>query len=275
MSSPAPALRPLCLLTGANRGIGFAAARALAAGGMRVVLACRNARQAEAAAARIAKESGGDSVETLTVDLADFPSIRAAAQEFLRRHAALDVLINNAAVVEPQRRIGPAGIETTFAVNVLAYHLLTKLLQDALRRAAKARVINVASGMAYGLDLDDVEFQRRPYDAAAAYAQSKQADRMLTWAWARRFAGTTVTANAMSPGPVQTQLLQTLAPGLQGRTAEEGADTLIWLATAPDLEGVNGQFWSNRRERECPYHGLDGEEKLWNLCETLSDRSAT
>jgi NAD(P)-dependent dehydrogenase (short-subunit alcohol dehydrogenase family) len=139
-------------------------------------------------------------------------------------------------------------------------------LLPALRNATGARVVNLASLMAYGLDLDDVEFKRRPYDPSAAYAQSKQADRMLTWAFARRFEGGSVTANAMHPGVVQTNLLQTLAPGYSGIAPAEGADTAIWLATSPDVEGVNGRFWTDRSEQPCEFRGVEGEEALWSLC---------
>ena len=105
---------------------------------------------------------------------------------------------------------------------------------------------------------------------SAAYAQSKQADRMLTWAFARRCEGSSLTANAMHPGVVQTNLLQTLAPGYFGRSPAEGADTAIWLATSPEVEGVNGRFWIGRKERPCEFRGVEGEEALWSLCEGMT-----
>src|SRR5437660_5552849 len=192
--------RPLCLVTGANTGIGFEIARGLAHAGAQVVLACRNQAKGEAARSAIAAEFKDSAPELLIVDLASQRSIRDAAQQFAAKHSHLDVLVNNAGTVVPSRQESPDGIELTFATNVLGYHLLTKLLLDLLRKAPAGRVVNVASAMAVGLELDDVEFKRRPYTPAAAYAQSKQADRMITWALAKRLKGSNVTANAMTPG---------------------------------------------------------------------------
>ena len=259
--------RPLCLVTGANTGIGFEIARGLAQAGARVVLACRNQAKGEAARSAIANEFKDSSPELLIVDLASQHSIRIAVDEFGTRHSHLDVLVNNAGVVMPSRQESPDGIEVTFATNVLGYHLLTKLLLDLLRKAAAARVVNVASAMAVGLDLEDVEFKRRPYTASAAYAQSKQANRMLTWAWAKRLEGSSVTANAMTPGAVDTPLLHALAPKYPGRSTAKGADTAIWLATSPEVARVNGRYWADRTEQPCEFDGDDDEELLWELCE--------
>ena len=260
----------LSLVTGANAGIGFEIGKGLARAGSRVVLACRDRIKGEAARSAIAKETNNPGVELLVVDLASQRSIRAAAREFGERHPALEVLVNNAGVGLKSRQEGPDGIELTFATNVLGYHLLTMLLLDPLRRAAAARVVNVASKYAFGLDLDDVEFRRRPYDPVTAYTQSKQANRMLTWALARRLEGTSVTANAMAPGAVNTALLRTLAPGSSGRTPAEGADTAIWLATSPDVAGVSGRFWADRREQPCQFRSPHQEEALWSLCDRMT-----
>jgi NAD(P)-dependent dehydrogenase (short-subunit alcohol dehydrogenase family) len=256
---------PLCLVTGANTGIGFEIARGLARPGARVVLACRDPIKGEAARKKIA-----DDVDLLIVDLASQRSIRSAAQEFSAKYNVLDVLVNNAGVAVPSRRESVDGIELTFATNVLGYYLLTALLLDSLRRAPAARIVNVASQMAYGLDLDDVEFKRRRYDPSTAYAQSKQADRMLTWFLARQLEGTSVTANAMSPGAVNTALLHALAPGFRGVSPAQGADTALWLATSADLEGVSGRFWSDRREQPCQFRSERDEPALWSLCERMT-----
>jgi NAD(P)-dependent dehydrogenase (short-subunit alcohol dehydrogenase family) len=260
----------LCLVTGANTGIGFEVARGLARDGFRVVLACRDRAKGEAARSAIASETRNPDVELLVVDLASQKSIRSAAQEFSRKHDALDVLINNAGTTSSKRRESPEGVEITFATNVLGYHLLTFQLLELLQRAPAARVINTASMMAYGLDLDDVNFKRRRYSASAAYAQSKQADRMLTWALARRLADTSVTANALHPGAVNTALLRAMSPGSSGITPAEGADTAIWLATSPEVAGVSGRLWVRRRETPCEFRGRDNEEALWSLCERMT-----
>jgi NAD(P)-dependent dehydrogenase (short-subunit alcohol dehydrogenase family) len=261
--------RPLCLVTGANTGIGFEIAKGLARRGGRVVLACRDQVKGEAARNTIASETRNPGIELLVVDLASQSSIRSAAQEFSRTHAALDILINNAGTSASKRRESPDGIELTFATNVLGYHSLTGQLLELLRRAPAARVINTASMMAYGLDLDDVNFKRRRYDASTAYAQSKQTDRMLTWALARRLEGTSVTANALHPGTVNTALLRALAPEFSGITPAEGADTAIWLATSPEVAGVSGRFWVKRRETPCEFRSRNNEEALWSLCDRM------
>jgi NAD(P)-dependent dehydrogenase (short-subunit alcohol dehydrogenase family) len=262
--------RPLCLVTGANTGIGFEIARELARKRSRVVLACRDQVKGEDARNTIASETRNPDIELLIVDLASQQSIRSAAREISRNHDALDVLVNNAGTSSSKRRESPDGIELTFATNVLGYHLLTAQLLDLLRRAPAARVVNVASMMAYGLDLDDVNFKRRRYDPSTAYAQSKQADRMLTWALARRLEGTSVTANALHPGAVNTALLRALAPGFSGITPAEGADTAIWLATSPEVAGVSGRLWVRRRETPCEFRGRDNEEALWSLCDRMT-----
>lgn len=255
----------LCLVTGANTGIGFEIARGLARSGARVVLACRDPIKGEAARKKIA-----DDVDLLIVDLASQRSIRSAVQEFSVKYNVLDVLVNNAGVAVPSRRESVDGIELTFATNVLGYYLFTVLLLDSLRRAPAARIVNVASKMAYGLDLDDVEFKRRRYDPSTAYAQSKQADRMFTWFLARQLEGTSVTANAMSPGAVNTALLHALAPGFRGVSPAQGADTALWLATSADLEGVSGRFWSDRCEQPCQFRSRRDEQALWSLCERMT-----
>lgn len=269
MNGVLTAKAPLCLVTGANTGIGFEIARGLARHGARVILACRNRAKGEAARAAIRSEFGEQSANLLVVDLASQQSIRAAADEFAEAHSALDVLINNAGISSPTRQESSDGIELTFATNVLAYHLLTTLLIDSLKRARSARIINLASMMAYGLDITDLQFVKRPYNSAAAYAQSKQANRMLTWALARRLEGTTVTADAMSPGAVDTPLLHAMAPGIRGRTPAEGADTAIWLATSPDLAGVSGHYYADRREHPCMFHNPAAEDALWAACDRL------
>jgi NAD(P)-dependent dehydrogenase (short-subunit alcohol dehydrogenase family) len=176
--------------------------------------------------------------------------------------------------------VSPDGVELVWATNVLAYFLVTELLLPRLKAAGKARVVNVASQLAGGLDLTDVQFERRPWSGRAAYAQSKQADRMLTWALARRLSGQGVTANAMHPGFVATEifgkgggpvsLLASLYSKLRGRRPEEGADTVVWLAACPEVEGRSGLFWIDRQERRCRFRDEKGEESLWDLCRDMT-----
>jgi NAD(P)-dependent dehydrogenase (short-subunit alcohol dehydrogenase family) len=269
-----------CLVTGANSGIGRETARGLARLGYRVVLACRDRQRGEAARQDIAQTTGNAEVELLIVDLARQASIRDFARAFLESHRELHALVNNAGIWATRRRESPDGIELTWATNVLGYYLLTDLLLDRIRQSAPARIVNVASRFARDLDLEDVEFRRRSYSGMSAYAQSKQADRMLTWALARRLEGTGVTANAMHPGGVNTPLfakgggLLGLAASafskLSGKTPEEGADTVVWLAGSPDVAGRTGEFWIDRRAVPCRFRDPAAEERLWSLCASMT-----
>jgi NAD(P)-dependent dehydrogenase (short-subunit alcohol dehydrogenase family) len=268
-----------CLVTGASAGIGLATARALARLGGRVVMAARNPEKGERARRAIAEETGAE-VALALVDLASQASIRAFARDFATRHDRLDVLVNNAGVWRSRKAKGPDGIELTWATNVLGYVLATELLLPLLHAAGRARVVNVASQLAGDLDLADVEFERRPYDGRTAYAQSKQADRMYTWALARRLSGSGVTANAMHPGFVATEifakggglvgLAAALYSKLRAKRPEEGADTVVWLAASPEVEGRSGLFWTARQERRCRFRDAAAEEALFRRCRDMT-----
>jgi NAD(P)-dependent dehydrogenase (short-subunit alcohol dehydrogenase family) len=268
-----------CLVTGASAGIGLATAHGLARLGARVVMAVRNPEKGERARRAVMGATGRE-VEMAVVDLGSRKSIRAFARDFTARHPTLDVLVNNAGIWSGSRKVSPDGVELVWATNVLNYFLVTELLQPQLQAAGKARVVNVGSQLAGGLDLTDVQFERRPWSGRSAYAQSKQADRMLTWALARRLSGTGVTANAMHPGFVATEifgkggglvsLFASVYSKLRGRRPEEGADTVVWLAASPDAEGRSGLFWIDRQERRCRFRDEAGEEALWALCRDMS-----
>jgi NAD(P)-dependent dehydrogenase (short-subunit alcohol dehydrogenase family) len=269
-----------CLVTGANSGIGLAAATALARQGARLVMVCRDATRGEAARQAIASQTGNPAVELVLADLGHQAAVHRAADALVERGDPIHVLLNNAGVWLTEREETPDGIERTWATNVLGYFLLTERLRPLLRAAAPARIVNVASELAGELDLEDVEFRRRRYRGIAAYSQSKQANRMWTWALARRLEGTGVTANAMHPGGVNTPLFRkgggwkSLAGAaygrMMGRTPEEGADTVVYLAASADVEGVSGRFWVDRAERACRFRGQAGEEALWALCENMT-----
>jgi retinol dehydrogenase-13 len=220
----------------------------------------------------------------MMIDTSSQESIREFAQEFLDRYDRLDVLINNAAVSRGKlpKIKSVDGIELTFATNVLGYFLLIRDLLDRIKQSAPARIINVASSFASDLDLDDLQFERRPFESFKAYAQSKACDRMLTWALARRLEGAGVTANAMTPGLItETELYRNATPDLVqrltkisgGRTSADGADTAVWLASDPDLEGVTNKFFEDREERECEFRNTEAEEKLWGICEGYVNRN--
>ena len=268
-----------CVVTGANAGIGKEVARSLARMGARVVLACRSEKRGSAALEEIAQSTGSRSLELLLLDLSSQASIRAFADELCKRHERLHVLVNNAAIWPDTRELSADGIEMTWATNVLGPFLLTKLLLENLRRAGKARIVNVASDFAGGLELEDVQFERRGFTGTAAYRQSKQADRMLSWALAERLVGSGVTVNACHPGSVDTQLLRyqsglfglavTAYNKVLGKSPATGADTPVWLAASPELDDVSGKYWSDRKERPRKFHEPLAEARLWELCESM------
>ena len=271
------------IITGRTSGVGKEIALGLAALGADLTLACRDVEKGEGVAAEIARQNGSSNVDVMPIDTSSQESIRTSAREFQRKHDRLDVLINNAAMNcgTLPKAYSLDGVELTFATNVLGYFLLTNELLDLLKVDAPARLINVASQYASDLDLDDLEFKRRAFESFKAYAQSKARDRLLTWAFARRLNGSSVTANAMTPGLITktelyrnapTYLKQRLSGYSGGRTSAQGADTAIWLASASELEGVSGKFFEEREELECEFWNEKNEEKLWKICEEYVNR---
>jgi retinol dehydrogenase-12/retinol dehydrogenase-13 len=267
------------IITGATSGIGKEIARQLYAQGANLVLACRDIARGEQTAEEISRGAGAQKIAAMLIDTSSQQSIRDFARHYREKHARLDVLINNAGGNRGALpRINSAdGIELTFATNVLGYFLLTQELLNLLNASAPSRIVNVASTFASDLDLDDLQFEHRPFEAARAYAQSKACDRMLTWALARRLDGTNVTVNAMAPGLVtETGLYRHSPPELLarlrqrgGRTIVEGADTAVWLASSPEVEGISGKFFEQRKERQCEFRNLGNEEELWRICQGL------
>jgi NAD(P)-dependent dehydrogenase (short-subunit alcohol dehydrogenase family) len=268
------------VITGATSGIGKEVAVRLASLGAHVVLACRDRRRGEQVAADINAVTGPERAVVMTVDTSDQSSIRTFVSEYRDAYASLDVLVNNAGVVLPSRQQSVDDIELTFATNVLGYHLVTTGLLDALKAATPSRVVNVASTFASDVDVHDLQFVRRPYDALTAYAQSKACDRMLTWAFARRLEGASVTVNAMAPGLVLgTNLYRHLTPevkhGLEqygSRAVSEGAETAVWLAGSSELNGMTGRFFEQGTEIPCQFRDEDAEERLWQACEQIVRR---
>lgn len=261
----------ICLVTGATAGLGRAAARALGGRGATVVLVARSPERGEAVRAEI--EQAGGRAEVLLADLASLCQVREAAAEFARRFDRLDVLVNNAAVYTRERTLTEDGFETQLAVNHLAPFLLTHLLLPLLRRSAPSRVVTVSSEAHQGASLrwDDLNGERG-YNGVRAYAQSKLANLLFTFELARRLEGTGVTANAVHPGVVGTELLfggwaplRLLRPFL--RTPEKGADTLVYLAASPEAAGVSGGYFKDRRPLRASRRARDPEaaRRLWEV----------
>ncbi len=272
------------IITGPTSGVGKEIAKELASLGAELILACRDIKKGNKTAAEITKRSGSTKLVVMKMDASSQKSIREFAREFRRRYRRLDVLVNNAA---GNRGTLPKvdsvdGIELTFATNVLGYFLLTNELLDVLKKSAPARIVNVASTFASDLDLDDLEFDSRPFESFKAYAQSKACNRLLTWALARRLQDSGVTANSMTPGLItETGLYRNATPELVtrltqysgGRTSAQGADAAIWLASSEEVEGVSSKFYEERKEHTCEFRNKKTEEKLWSICEELVNRN--
>ncbi|WP_305906746.1 SDR family NAD(P)-dependent oxidoreductase [Methylomarinum sp. Ch1-1] len=257
------------LVTGATGAIGKAIARQVAeTKDAEVVLVCRDRHKAERAVQDIARASGNQRVRYELADLSRHDQIRVLAERWA---GPLHVLINAAACTPRSRQETPEGVEMQFATNVLGYFRLIDEFSDILRASAPARVVNVASYWAGGLDLDDLEFIRRRYDNDAAYRQSKQADRMLTVAFAEKLAPYQVAVNACHPGDVNSTLSNNLGFGGH-ESPDQGADTPVWLATDSVGQLNTGRYYEHRRESSCTF-GRDKRavENLYQICASYSD----
>jgi NAD(P)-dependent dehydrogenase (short-subunit alcohol dehydrogenase family) len=266
------------VVTGATSGIGREVACRLASLGADVVLACRDSVRGGHVADDINAAPATPRASVMTVDTSDQRSIRAFGHEYRQRYGSLDVLVNNAGVLCPDRRISVDGLELTFATNVMGYYLLTSELLGSLTAASAPRVVNIASTFAFDLDLDDLQRERRPYDGMSAYAQSKACDRLLTWAYARRLQPDGITVNAMAPGLVlDTGLYRDLTPEATQALAQygtcsitDGADTALWLASSPEVSGATGRFFEQGAEIPCELRDEGIEDRLWQVCEELA-----
>jgi len=275
-------------VTGATSGIGAATARALAARGATVGIVCRDLARGEATLAEIRKASPGADLRLFRADLSSQAQIRSVAAEILAAYPRIHVLVNNAGVVNLQRSTTVDGIESVFAVNHLAYFLLTRLLLDRLIESAPARIVNVASHahrFVRGMRFDDLGWEK-DYAAMNVYGHSKLANVLFTQELARRLQGTGVTVNAVHPGAVATGLgqnngwwaqLLTKALGVFFSSPEQGAATSIWAATAPELEGVSGRYFARSREAKTSKAASDAEAavRLWRISEEMTGPAAT
>lgn len=252
----------LAVVTGATGAIGGAIARGLCEHGYRLVVVARDAVRGERAVAGLAKLAPG----AARCELCDVGRHRDVVALGERIGGSVEVLVNNAAECPPARKETPEGIERQWATNVLGYFWMMQALAPALAASGRGRVINVASYWAGGLELDDVEFRRRRYDNDTAYRQSKQADRMLSAAFAVRFRDKQVSVNACHPGDVRSKLSTDLGFGGH-QTPEQGADTPVWLATSDEVAGMSGQYFALRRRDDCSFAAdRDAVERLFELC---------
>jgi retinol dehydrogenase 12 len=271
----------VAMVTGAASGIGKATAIGLARRGISVTLLVRNAERGAQAVRDVRAGAPDAEPEVLECDLASQSSIREAAARFTAGHDRLDILVNAAGVFAKERKLTVDGIELTFATNYLAYFLLTHELLPLLKRSAPARVVNLASR--YGrakIDFDDLQKSREPYSYLKSTPATMLARVLFTQELARRPAGTGVVANTMPPGMVAHTGLMKDTPGpfkwitdTFGGTPEKGADTVLWLATAPETAIVTGTMFSKRKQIRTPGQGSDAiaRDRLWRESEKLTN----
>jgi len=271
------------LVTGPTSGLGRATSIALAALGARVVLVGRSEQRLAQVRAELVRTHGVDRFPIVVADMGSLASVRAAVQRVLETEPRLDVLVDNAGAIFPERALGPDGIERTFATLVVGPFALTAGLLPLLRATPGARVISVTSGGMYTqqLDVHDLQYAAGVYNGSLAYARAKRAQVALMREWARRSTGSGPTFDAMHPGWADTPGLAESLPGFYGvmrpllRTPAEGVDTIVWLAADPGSAGWNGRLFLDRRPRpfdRIPSTRLSASDRrdLWDAVVGLS-----
>ncbi len=291
----------IAIVTGASGGLGAETARALASRGAAVTLAVRDGEKAEEVASSIRESTGNPKVEVASgLELMEPDRVRAFAKQWLARHDALHILVNNAGVMFCPLERNERGWEKQFGTNHLGHFLLTCLLVPALRAGAPARIVNVSSGghRFSAVDFEDPNYERREYDKFEAYGQSKTANILFAVELAKRLAPHRITANALHPGMIITELARYMGPedmevlrarapkgGMKFKPVEAGAATSVWAATSPDLEGKSGIYLEDCRvalsaEEAGGSGGFqdyavdpDAAARLWALSEELVGES--
>ncbi len=273
----------VCVLTGATSGVGLAAAHRLGRSGAHLVLICRN-REKEMALQENLQREYGIPVEVVQADLSHLDQVRQAAAVILDSHPRIDILINNAGVHNTHRTLTDDGIETVFCVNHLASFLLTRLLLPRLLSSTPARILQINSqGHRFGgLDLDDLNWDRRRYHGLQGYGASKVAQLLTVWELADRLQGTGVTINAMHPGGVRTnigmnngwlyQWYQRLLIWPSLKDTVVSGEAIHYLVAAPELAEVSGRFFHLTIDEKPAAHALDRElgRRVWKISEQLT-----
>ena len=273
----------VCLVTGATAGIGAVSARELARMGATVVGVGRNPDKCATVGERVKSETGNPQVEFLSADLSSQAQVRRLAEAFKQKYDRLEVLVNNAGAYYLTRQDCVDGIELTFALNHLGYFLLTNLLLDLIKASAPARIVNVSSNAHQSARMDFASLKGGGfYNSWAAYSQSKLANLLFTYELARRLEGTGVTVNALHPGFVASSFAHNngwlvawgtkVAQKLAGRTPEDGARTVIYLATSPEVEGISGKYFIDEKVVDSSPVSYDetSAKRLWVVSEQMT-----
>lgn len=274
----------VCLVTGANKGLGKEVSIALAGMGATVVMVCRDYVRGQAALEEIRATTGSESLDLLVADMRSQQDIRSVANEFKSKYSRLDVLVNNAGTRFGDWGLTPDGLESTFALNHLSSFLLTNLLLDLLKASAPSRIVTTGSSTykRASINFDDIMPNEHDYDEAVAYDQSKLAQVLFTHELARRLEGTGVAVNCADPGAVDTDIGVAGGPEFRERwrqrlpilvSPQEGALTAIFAASASEMEGVTGAYLENLAATEPAPQSLDEDvaKRLWDLSEELTN----
>ncbi len=272
----------ICLVTGATSGIGAAVALQIACLGATVIIVGRNAAKCLSLIRRIKRVTPTANVDFLVGDLSSQSQIRQLAADFAKRYSRLDILINDASAIFRKREISVDGLEMTFALNHLGYFLLTNLLLNRLRASKAGRIVVVSSAAHQQgrIHFEDLQSEHN-YERLSAYSQSKLANLLFAYALARRLEGTSVSVNALHPGLVATAFgsngswLRMKLRNVVGRgmlSPADGARTVVYLATSPDVEGISGKyFYECHSIQSSPESSnIENGERLWQLSESLS-----
>ncbi|MBL4606499.1 MAG: SDR family oxidoreductase [Pseudomonadales bacterium] len=258
-----------CLVTGANAGIGFETAKGLATLGADLILVCRDSHRGEEARKQLIQDTGNDRIDLLIADMSLMDSVRNLADQVNQNYPHLHVLINNAGVMLSKRQLTAEGYEIQYAVHHLGPFLLTHLLLDKLKASSPARIINITSKMhtMNSIDFDNLQAEKK-FGPFKTYAASKLANIMFTYSLAERLEGTGVTVNCLHPGVIGSNIGST--PGFIKvfmKSPHKGAETPLYLASAPELEVMNGKYFMDKKPLASSEESYDKTvaAKLWDL----------
>ncbi|MBS1271346.1 MAG: Rhamnolipids biosynthesis 3-oxoacyl-[acyl-carrier-protein] reductase [Candidatus Marinimicrobia bacterium] len=275
------------LITGATSGIGWETARGLAGKGAEIIVVSRNEKKCEKSVAELKKISGDGNADYIVADLSAIDEVRAAAEQFQQKYDRLDVLINNAGAYFNHRQVSRDGYEMTLALNHLSYFLLTNLLLDALQQSAPARIVNVASDAHYGNEIDFDDLQRKEsYSGYEVYGESKLMNILFTYELDRRLDDSEIMVNALHPGFVNSGFgmnnnifvkgLLSIAQ-LFGRSTRKGAETSVYLASSPEIDGVSGKYFFDKEPKKSSpaSYDIDTAIRLWDISKELTGLDST
>jgi len=270
----------ICLVAGADQPLGVEVCKQLAEQGASVIFTHPNADAGQALLTKLIEETGNESMAAEVLDLSQRSSIRAFAHNFKQKYESLHVLINQSQLVCTSREETTDNIERMWATNVLGVYQLTARIMPMLRYCRPARIVNVVSRHAGGLDLTDCQFSKRTWSSPKAFYACAQAQQMLSWAWAAGLDGSTVTVNAVDPGPYQSDRFDELG-GIQGTylraqdrwlgvDVAKAAESVTWLASNPEVQGVTDKLWSGRSAASGGFRERESLLALVSLCEGTS-----